>query len=53
MCKLKNNKPIENNGPALFPNFEFPMYEMEEESEKDSDIPEQITQLLEHEEKII
>lgn len=48
-----NNKPIENNDPAFSPNFEFPVYGVEEESEEDDDISEEITRLLEHEEKTI
>lgn len=53
MCNLMNNKPIENNDPAPSPNFEFPIYEMKEDSEEDNGIPEEITWLLEHEEKTI
>lgn len=53
MCKLINSKPIQNNDPTPSPNFEFPVYEAGEESEEDNDIPEQITRLLEHEEKTI
>lgn len=53
MCRLMNSKPIENNDPALSSKLEFPIYEAEEESEEDSDIPKEITRLLEHEEKTI
>ena len=53
MCKLINSKLIQNNDPTPSPNFEFPVYEAEEESEEDNDIPEEITLLLEHEEKTI
>lgn len=47
------NKPIENNDPEPSPNFEYHVYEAEEESEEDSGIPTKITRLLEHEEKTI
>lgn len=48
-----NNKPIKNNGHTPSPNFEFHVYEVEEESEEDCDILEEITRLLEDEEKTI
>lgn len=53
MCKLMNNKPIENNDHAPSPNFEFPIYEAKEQSEEDGDIPKEVTRLLEREEKTI
>lgn len=53
MCRLINNKPIENNDNVPSPNFEFPVYEAKEESGEYDDILEEITWLLEHEEKTI
>ncbi|XP_058784441.1 uncharacterized protein LOC131659246 [Vicia villosa] len=44
-------KPVENNDPRPPPNFEYPVYEAEEESSEE--IPEEISRLLEHEKKII
>ncbi|KAI5448027.1 hypothetical protein KIW84_015462 [Lathyrus oleraceus] len=45
------SKPIEHNDPTPSPNFEFPVFEAEED---DVDkIPNEITRLLEHEKKII
>ncbi|KAI5444886.1 hypothetical protein KIW84_013240 [Lathyrus oleraceus] len=44
-------KPIEHNDPTPSPNFEFPVFEAEEDD--DEEIPYEITRLLEHEEKII
>ncbi|KAI5421371.1 hypothetical protein KIW84_044984 [Lathyrus oleraceus] len=44
-------KPIEHNDPTPSPNFEFPVFETEEDDVEE--IPDEITRLLEHEEKII
>ncbi|KAI5420445.1 hypothetical protein KIW84_044296 [Lathyrus oleraceus] len=44
-------KPIEHNDPTPSPNFEFPVFEAEEDDVEG--IPDEITHLLEHEEKII
>ncbi|KAI5402412.1 hypothetical protein KIW84_050141 [Lathyrus oleraceus] len=42
------SKPIEHNDPTPSPNFEFPVFEAEEDDVEE--IPDEITQLLEHEE---
>ncbi|KAI5444202.1 hypothetical protein KIW84_012721 [Lathyrus oleraceus] len=44
-------KPIEHNDPTPSPNFEFPVFEAEEDDVEG--IPDEISRLLEHEEKII
>ncbi|KAI5431009.1 hypothetical protein KIW84_035234 [Lathyrus oleraceus] len=44
-------KPIEHNDPTPSPNFEFPVFEVEEHDIEE--IPDEITHILEHEEKII
>ncbi|KAI5430989.1 hypothetical protein KIW84_035221 [Lathyrus oleraceus] len=44
-------KPIEHNDPTPSPNFEFPVFEAEEDDVEE--IPDEITRLLEHKEKII
>ncbi|KAI5388865.1 hypothetical protein KIW84_074500 [Lathyrus oleraceus] len=44
-------KPIEHNDPTPSPNFEFPVFEEKEDDYEE--IPNEITRLLEHEEKII
>ncbi|KAI5389365.1 hypothetical protein KIW84_074859 [Lathyrus oleraceus] len=44
-------KPIEHNDPIPSPNFEFPVFDTEEDDVEE--IPDEITRLLEHEEKII
>ncbi|KAI5438127.1 hypothetical protein KIW84_024028 [Lathyrus oleraceus] len=49
--KSKLIKPIEHNNPTPSPNFEFPVFEAEEDDVEE--IPDEITHLLEHEEKII
>ncbi|KAI5445762.1 hypothetical protein KIW84_013842 [Lathyrus oleraceus] len=49
--KSKLIKPIEHDDPTSSPNFEFPVFEAEEDD--DEEIPDEITCLLEHEEKII
>ncbi|KAI5412581.1 hypothetical protein KIW84_057300 [Lathyrus oleraceus] len=60
MIKLEDNKsragiglikPIEHNDPTPSPNFEFPVFEAEEGDVEE--IPDEITRLLEHKEKII
>ena len=43
-------KPIEHNDPTPAPSFEFPVFEAEEDDVEE--IPDEITRLLEHEEKI-
>ncbi|KAI5400549.1 hypothetical protein KIW84_065438 [Lathyrus oleraceus] len=45
------SRPIEHNDPTPSPNFEFPVFEEEEDDVEE--IPDEITRLLEHEEKII
>ncbi|KAI5397492.1 hypothetical protein KIW84_063348 [Lathyrus oleraceus] len=49
--KSKLIKPIKHNGPTPSHNFEFPVFEAEEDDVEE--IPDEITRLLEHEEKII
>lgn len=49
MCRLP--KPIENNDIAPSPNFEYPVFEAEEEDW--SDIPEEVTRQFEHGEDTI
>ncbi|KAI5443780.1 hypothetical protein KIW84_012430 [Lathyrus oleraceus] len=49
--KSKLIKPIEHNDPTPSPNFESPVFEAEEDDVEE--IPDEITCLLEHEEKII
>ncbi|KAI5404802.1 hypothetical protein KIW84_051822 [Lathyrus oleraceus] len=44
-------KPIEHNDPTPSPNFEFPIFEAEEDDVEG--IPDEISRLLEHEKKII
>ncbi|KAI5409715.1 hypothetical protein KIW84_055242 [Lathyrus oleraceus] len=44
-------KPIEHNDPTPSPNFKFPVFETEEDDVEE--IPDEITRLLEHQEKII
>lgn len=50
LCRL-TVKPIENNDLMPSPNFEFSVFEMEEENVEE--IPDEISYLLEHEEKTI
>ncbi|KAI5411692.1 hypothetical protein KIW84_056677 [Lathyrus oleraceus] len=45
------SKPVEHNDPTPSPNFEFSVFEAEEDDVEE--IPDEITSLLEHEEKII
>ena len=51
MCRLNNVTPIESNDLMPSPNFDFPVFEAEEES--DEEIPYEISRLLEQEEKAI
>ncbi|KAI5387090.1 hypothetical protein KIW84_073302 [Lathyrus oleraceus] len=44
------SKPIEHNDPTPYPNFEFLVFEAEEDDVEE--IPDEITRLLEHEKKI-
>ncbi|KAI5416761.1 hypothetical protein KIW84_041688 [Lathyrus oleraceus] len=44
-------KPIEHNDPTPSPNFDFSVFKAEEDDVEE--IPDEITRLLEHEEKII
>jgi len=50
VCRLSINEPVEQDNPMLSPNFEFPVYEAEEEEEA---IPDEISRLLEHERRAI
>ena len=50
MCRLIH-EPVENNDPMPPPNFEFPVYEAEEDEL--IEIPKEVTRLLEHEERTI
>jgi hypothetical protein len=43
--------PIEYNDPSPSPNFEFPVFEAEEES--DEEVSDELSRLLEHDEKTI
>ena len=45
------SKSIEYNDPTPSPNFEFPLFEAEEES--DEEVSDELSRLLEHEEKSI
>jgi hypothetical protein len=51
MCRLIINDPIEQNNPMPSSDFELPVFEAEEED--DEGIPDEISRLLEHEEKVI
>ncbi|WJX23763.1 hypothetical protein P8452_12952 [Trifolium repens] len=51
MCRLIINNPIEHNNLMPPPNFEFPVFEAEEEDNEG--IPDEISRLLEHEDKAI
>ena len=48
---MNHNKPVEHNDLMVPPTFEFPVFGAEDE--EDDDIPDEITQLLEQEEKAI
>src|SRR3954453_15712498 len=51
MCRFTIDKPIECNNPMPSPNFEFPVFEAEEEEEEE--IPDEISRLLKHKERAI
>ncbi|KAI5408296.1 hypothetical protein KIW84_054207 [Lathyrus oleraceus] len=52
VCRSKLvSKPIEYNDPTPSPNFEFLVFEAEEES--DEEVSDELSRLLEHEEKAI
>ncbi|GAU44160.1 hypothetical protein TSUD_399820 [Trifolium subterraneum] len=51
LSKLRINEPVEHNVPRPSPNFEFPVYEAEEE--EDEGIPDEIKRLLDQEKKVI
>jgi hypothetical protein len=51
MCRLIIDKPIEYHNPAPSPNFEFHVFEAEED--EDEEIPDEISRLLKHEKKTI
>jgi len=50
MCRLNINKPVEQDNHMPSPNFEFPVYKAEE---KEEDIPDEISLLLEQERRTI
>ncbi|KAI5417945.1 hypothetical protein KIW84_042541 [Lathyrus oleraceus] len=50
-CSKLVSKPIEYNDPNPSPNFEFHVFEAEEES--DEEVSDELSHLLEHEEKAI
>jgi len=41
MCRLNINEPVELLNPMISPNFEFPVYEAEEEESEE--IPDEIS----------
>ena len=45
-------KPIEYNDPTPSPNFDFPVFEAEEEND-DEEVSDELSCLLEHEEEVI
>ncbi|GAU38952.1 hypothetical protein TSUD_363910 [Trifolium subterraneum] len=51
LSKLSINEPVKHNVPRPSPNFEFPVYEAEEEEDKG--IPDEIKRLLDQEKKFI
>jgi len=51
MCRLNINEPVARLNPMISPNFEFPVYEAEEEESEE--IPDEISRLLEQETKNI
>ena len=51
MCRLNINEPVELLNPMISPNFEFPVYEAEEEESEE--IPDEISWLLEQERRNI
>jgi len=51
MCRLDTHEPVGRPNPMVSPNFEFPVYEAEDE--ENEEIPDEISQLLEQERKNI
>jgi len=51
MFRLNINKPVEQDNHVLPPNFGFPVYEAEEEEDKE--ILDEIARVLEYERKTI
>ncbi|XP_039683803.1 uncharacterized protein [Medicago truncatula] len=51
LSKLEIDEPVEQHNPMISPNFEFPVYEAEEE--ENQEIPDEISRLLEQERKTI
>jgi len=47
MCRLNTHEPVEQLNPMVSPNFEFPVYEAEDE--ENEEIPDEISRLLEQE----
>jgi len=45
MCRLNTHEPVEQPNPMISPNFEFPVYEAEDE--ENEGIPDEISRLLE------
>jgi len=46
ICRLNIDKPVEHFNPVLPPNFEFHVFEVEEE--EDEETPDEISRILEH-----
>jgi len=51
MCRLNTHEPVEQPNPMVSPNFEFLVYEAEDE--ENEEIPDEISRLLEQERKNI
>lgn len=51
-CRI-TNKPVKFGDPTTSYNFEFPIYQAEEDSEEDFDFPKEMTRLLKHESKAL
>jgi len=51
MWRLNTHEPVEQPNPMVSPNFEFPVYEAEDE--ENEEIPDEISRLLEQERKNI
>jgi len=51
MRKLNTHEPVEQPNSMISPNFEFPVYEAEDE--ENEEIPDEISRLLEKEKKNI
>lgn len=49
-CRIIN-KPVEPNDPTTSYNFDFLIYQVEEDVEEDCDTPDELARLLEHESK--